>query len=99
MRRSAVGRGMDNENLSNEISRLRVEVERLNNLRFIRVHNSIPRLVLFQLYRGIAFGLGTALGATAVLSLLVWSLSQINFIPVIGDFATQILEAIQPPGR
>jgi len=27
---------------------------------------------------------------------LVWSLSQINFIPVVGDWATQILEIIEP---
>ncbi|MGB3407625.1 MAG: DUF5665 domain-containing protein [Jannaschia sp.] len=89
---------MDTNDLHHEISRLRVEVARLNDLRFIRVHNSVPRLILFQLYRGIAFGLGTALGATAVLSLVVWSLAQINFIPVIGDWATQILETIQPSG-
>ncbi|UWQ18452.1 DUF5665 domain-containing protein [Jannaschia sp. M317] len=89
---------MDTEELSIEIARLRVEVSRLNSLRFIRVHNSVPRLILFQLYRGVAFGLGTVLGATVVLSIVLWSLSQINFIPVIGDWATQLLEAIEPPG-
>ena len=56
----------------------------------------MPRLILFQLYRGLAFGLGSVLGATVVLSVLVWSLAQINFIPVIGDWATQVLDVIQP---
>ena len=29
-------------------------------------------------------------------AVLVWSLAQINFIPVIGDWATQVLDVIQP---
>ncbi|CTQ33258.1 DUF5665 domain-containing protein [Jannaschia rubra] len=87
---------MDTNALQEEIASLRRELARMNRNRFIQVHNSIPRLVLFQLYRGIAFGLGTVLGATVVLSVLVWSLSQIDFIPVIGDWASEILQAIEP---
>ena len=79
-----------------EVSSLRRELARLNRHRFIQVHNSMPRLILFQLVRGIAFGLGGVLGATVVLSIVVWSLSQINFIPIIGDWATDLIEIIQP---
>ena len=79
-----------------EVSSLRRELARLNRHRFIQVHNSMPRLILFQLARGIAFGLGGVLGATVVLSIVVWSLSQINFIPIIGDWATDLIEIIQP---
>ncbi len=88
---------MDTNALLEEVAGLRREVARLNGHRFIQVHNSIPRLILFQLYRGLAFGLGTVLGASLLLSILVWSLSQINFIPIIGDWATEVLETIQPP--
>ena len=88
---------MDTNALQEEVAGLRRELARMNRHRFIQVHNSIPRLILFQLYRGLAFGLGTVLGASLLLSVVVWSLSQINFIPVIGDWATQILETIQPP--
>lgn len=88
---------MDMNALQEEVAGLRRELARMNRHRFIQVHNSIPRLVLFQLYRGLAFGLGTVLGASLLLSVLVWSLSQINFIPVIGDWAAEILETIQPP--
>ena len=42
------------------------EVRRLNEHRFIRVQNSLWRLIFFQLARGLAFGLGTLLGATIV---------------------------------
>lgn len=87
---------MDQEHLIEEITMLRREMQQLNRHRFIKVHNSMPRLVAFQLYRGIAFGLGGVLGATVFLSITVWTLSQINFIPIIGDWATEIIEVIQP---
>lgn len=87
---------MDTEELHQEVAALRREVERLNQHRFIKVHNSIPRLMFFQLGRGIAFGLGGVLGATVVLSVVIWSLSQINFIPIVGDWATEIIAIIQP---
>lgn len=86
-----------NENVNTEeIASLRRELEHLNSHRFIKVHNSIPRLIVFQFVRGLAFGLGSVLGATLVLSILIWSLSQINFVPVIGDWANEILAVIQP---
>ncbi|MCK0168236.1 DUF5665 domain-containing protein [Jannaschia sp. S6380] len=89
---------MNSDEIHEEIAGLRRELARMNRHRWIQVHNSIPRLILFQLYRGLAFGLGTVLGASLLLSVVVWSLSQINFIPVIGDWATQILETIEPSG-
>jgi len=87
---------MNDDVVHEEIASLRRELAHLNSHRFIKVHNSIPRLIMFQLLRGLAFGLGSVLGATVVLSLVVWSLSQINFIPVIGEWANEILAAIQP---
>ncbi|MGB3553122.1 MAG: DUF5665 domain-containing protein [Jannaschia sp.] len=87
---------MDADDLRREVSHLRIELARLNNHRFIRVHNSLPRLVLFQLYRGLAFGLGTVLGATVILSVVAWSLSQIDFLPVVGDWAKELIQIIEP---
>lgn len=87
---------MDDQTTRDEIAALRQEVNRLNSHRFITVHNSIPRLILFQLYRGIAFGLGGVLGATVFLSITVWSLSQIDFIPIIGDWAKELIAVIEP---
>ncbi|MEM8825182.1 MAG: DUF5665 domain-containing protein [Pseudomonadota bacterium] len=87
---------MNRDRLSQEIADLRREVAALNGHRWLRVHNSMPRLIAFQLARGIAFGLGGVLGATVVLSIVIWSLSQINFIPIIGDWAAEIIEVIQP---
>ena len=77
-----------------EITALRREIEQLNRHRFIRLHNSLPKLIAFNLLRGLAFGLGTVLGATILVWILGQFLANIDFIPIIGDWAAQINEQI-----
>jgi len=81
--------------LAEEVRALRTEVARLNSHRFVRIHNHLPRLLAFNFARGLAVGLGTVLGATVLLSVLVWSLSQIEFLPIIGEWAAQIAEQMR----
>ncbi|MFY9209979.1 MAG: DUF5665 domain-containing protein [Aestuariivita sp.] len=83
------------ENLNEDVSALRRELERLNNHKFIQIHDKPIRLLAFNFARGMAFGLGTVVGASVLLSLAAWSLSQIDFIPVIGNWAAQIAAQIQ----
>ncbi|SHL18819.1 hypothetical protein SAMN05444414_10724 [Roseovarius marisflavi] len=83
------------EDLTKEVHALRIELRRLNGHRFIRVHNSIPRMLAFNFARGLAVGLGTVLGASVLLSLLVWALSQIEFLPIIGEWAAQIARQVK----
>lgn len=77
------------------IARLTQEVERLNTHRFVTMHNSLWRLVMFQFTRGLAFGFGSVLGATILVSLVGWWVAQIEFIPIIGDWAAQIMDRIE----
>jgi hypothetical protein len=82
---------------SDAIARLTREVEKLNEHRFVRVQNSLWRLIAFQFVRGLAFGLGSVVGATILVSLLAWWVSQIEFIPIVGEWAKQIMDQIQAP--
>ena len=84
-----------NQALMEEIRALRQEVARLNNHRFIRVQNSMPRLLGFQLMRGLALGLGTVIGASALVSVLAFFLAQIDFLPIIGEWATDFARQIE----
>lgn len=43
---------------------------------------------------GLAWGLGSVIGATIVVAILVWFLSFINFVPVIGDFTHQVIQDV-----
>ncbi|MCA8867046.1 MAG: hypothetical protein KDA67_00170 [Rhodobacteraceae bacterium] len=79
------------DTLTTELLALRDEVAAINT----RLRPSFRRLIGIQLLRGIAFGLGSVLGATLVVSILIYSLSSINFIPIIGEWASQIVDSIQ----
>lgn len=74
---------------------LRLELEKLNEQRFIQIQNSLPRLLAFQFSRGLALGLGTVVGATILVSIIVYLLSTIDFIPVIGEWASDIAAQMQ----
>ena len=81
--------------LQTEIAELKQELHRLNTHRFVRIHNSAWRLVSFQFVRGLAFGLGSVIGATFLVYLLVYSLSNIDFIPIVGEWAKEIADMIK----
>jgi hypothetical protein len=62
------------------------------------LYQSVPRVLLFRLASGMAVGLGTVIGATFLLSILAWSLSQVEFIPIIGEWAAEIARSMSELG-
>lgn len=78
-----------------ELAALREEVARLNEHRFIRILNSPWKGIGFQFLRGVAFGLGSVVGATLVVSALGYALSTVDFLPIIGDWANEIANEIE----
>ena len=81
--------------LEREVSALREEIARLNDHRFMRVHASTVRLIWFQFMRGVAFGLGSVVGATIVVSVLLYALSSVDFVPVVGEWAAEVIRVIE----
>lgn len=81
--------------LRTELRALRAELARLNGHRFMRLHASMPRLLAFNLARGLAFGLGTVLGASVLLSVAAWFFSQVEFLPIIGEWAAEIARQME----
>ncbi len=50
----------------------------------------------FNFFRGIFFGLGSVLGGTVVLALLVWLLNLTgNLIPGVADFVNQVVNVME----
>lgn len=50
----------------------------------------------FNFVRGIFFGLGSVLGGTVVLALLVWLLTLTgNLIPGVADFVNQVVDVME----
>ena len=88
----------ERDRLAAEVSALRAELTLLRKHQMFVLYQSVPRILLFRFASGMAVGLGTVIGATVLLSLIVWSLSQIEFIPIIGDWATRIAAQIEAGG-
>ena len=83
------------ESLAVEMKHIRQELNTLNQHKMIRNFNSLPRMLWFMFLKGLAFGLGSVLGATIVVSLLISALAQVEFIPIIGEWAMQIMQEIE----
>lgn len=81
--------------LLKQTENIQAELEKLNNHKLVHTYNSIPRLLWFSLLKGISLGLGSVLGATVVLSTLVYLLSQMEFIPIIGEWISAILDVVK----
>lgn len=48
--------------------------------------------------RGVFFGLGSVLGGTVVIAILIWLLSAtVNIFPPLADFINGIIDAMQRP--
>lgn len=84
----------DPESLEAEVRALREELTLMRKHQMFLLYQSVPRVLLFRFATGMAVGLGTVIGATVLLSLIIWSLSQIEFIPIIGDWAAEIARSM-----
>ncbi len=54
------------------------------------------RIIRINFLRGIAFGLGTFIGGTIVVAIVVWFLSQtVDVFPWATDFTQQLIDSLQ----
>ena len=78
----------DKENLTNA-------VRELLDHKLLRDYSSTWRLLWLNFLRGLAFGLGSVIGATILVYLTIQILAQIEFIPILGEWAVQLIERIE----
>ncbi len=83
------------DRIAEELKALRGQVERLNGQRFFRLEASLWAVAFWSLVRGLSFGLGSVLGATFLVAVLVRVLGSFDFIPILGDWTQRIIEEIQ----
>ena len=77
------------------IKSLEKSLNKLLKHEFFKIYSSFWKLFLISLFRGLASGLGWVLGATILVSLLTYTLSQIEFIPILGDWVSRLIEEIE----
>ncbi|MGH7218046.1 MAG: DUF5665 domain-containing protein [Candidatus Microsaccharimonas sp.] len=63
---------------------------------FYDFHSSRKQVFAMNFFRGIFFGLGSVLGGTIVIALIVWILSLLADIPGgLGDFIQYVVDVVQ----
>ena len=83
------------EKNDNEIKKLREAIKSLNDNKVFKIYNSTKKILFTSFLKGLASGLGWIIGATILVSLLTYILSQIEFIPILGDIVSQLIEEIE----
>ena len=83
------------EKNDNEIKKLSEAIKSLNNNNIFKIYNSTKKILIISFLKGLASGLGWIIGATILVSLLTYMLSQIEFIPILGDIVSELIEEIE----
>jgi len=85
---------IDVSELLTELRQIRVHLATLLDSP-IAQHASKRRLFAIHFFKGIFLGVGSFFGATIVVSLLIYILTHVQFVPIMGDFVKEILLEIQ----
>lgn len=86
-----------NSSLEEEIRQVREELIRLNALHVFAWNRLTANVLFMQFLKGTFLALGSLVGATIIISVLVYFLSQIEFIPIIGEWVKEINHILQTP--
>lgn len=63
--------------------------------RYLRILDNPKKFLFYNFLTGLVSGIGYALGATLVFALIIWLLSKLTLIPLLGNFISNILDYIQ----
>ena len=84
---------MDNEKAVQ--LRLAEAIETLNDHNLMRIYSSSRRIIWTNFLRGLAFGLGSVIGASILVYITVQIFAQIEFIPILDDWALRLISEIE----
>ena len=77
------------------IQKLDRTINSLKKHNFFRMHDSLWKLLTISLIKGLASGLGWVIGATLLVSIVTYMLSQIEFMPIIGEWVSKLIQEIE----
>ena len=83
------------EKNDNEIKKLSEAIKSLNNNNIFKIYNSTKKILVVSFLKGLASGLGWIIGATILVSILTFALSQIQFIPILGEWVSKLITEIR----
>lgn len=82
--------------LAKEIAKIGTIIERIEKLQPFSSLKNRKQFFLYSFFHGMMVGLGSVVGATVLIALLIFLLKQIQFAPLVGSFVQDILTYIHP---
>ena len=81
--------------LAREINLLVTEVKKLKHMEVIKIFKHPWKFLGLSMLKGIMVGFGSVLGATVFLSIFIYLLARISFVPIVGDFVESVMSDIE----
>ena len=70
-------------------------VEELRSRRYLQRIDKPKKFLFYNFIAGIIRGVGVALGASVVFGLIIWALSKLEIIPILGNWINIIIDYIE----
>ena len=83
------------KNKNDSIKKLEKTIQEFSRHNFFNINSSFRKIFFVSLFRGLVSGFGWVLGATILVSLFTYTLSQIEFIPILGELVSELIEEIE----
>ncbi|MEK7097931.1 MAG: DUF5665 domain-containing protein [Patescibacteria group bacterium] len=81
--------------LAKEVKSLSKNIRELESEKVFQIVSNPWRLMWYSFLKGLMVGFGSVLGATVMVGVFIYLLSQVEFVPIIGDWVTQILDQVK----
>ena len=85
----------EKKTLVKSITDLTKLVRQLRSERYLQMVDNRKKFLFYNFIAGVARGVGWALGTTLVVGLVLWILSQLINVPLLGDWIGNIVDYIQ----
>lgn len=82
--------------LAKELRSLSNEIKKLKSLEFVKIYKKPTRFFIFSFVHGLLVGFGSVIGATVIVAIFIYMLTQISFVPIVGGFVESVLKEINP---
>ena len=83
--------------LAKEVKDLAKEIHHLKDMEFIKILKHPGRLMWLSFIKGAFVGFGSILGASILLAIFAFIMTQISTVPLIGDYIKDIQQKIEEP--
>ncbi|MFH1720602.1 MAG: DUF5665 domain-containing protein [Patescibacteria group bacterium] len=81
--------------LAKEVKELSKNIRNLESEKIFQIIKSPWRLMWMSFLKGLMVGFGSVLGATVIVAIFIYLISQVEFIPIIGEWVNEIVEQVQ----